>query len=414
MEKPIHVCIVGGGLAGLALAIALAKEELQMQQEASIKSPASELFQISVLEKRDFSSRGATLGLARNGQAALGEICPDLLAELQRIGVSIPSTGGYMLPWYRVRDGLLDRAKQYRNVEILTHVEIQSIHDSQEEQEQEPPVRVEFQQRKIPDSVETSTREFDLLVGADGVHSYVRHHLGAPPAVSSQTLCWRGALNGLPEELMHLTKLPVGKFYPTEKGFFSIFNFDPAIQQFISWVCTSKDLAAKNALDTIYGIENDQDSQDAKRLLEASTEEERQFFTILSTIDMKEDVGWGGKGNITLVGDAAHALRPASGLGGSLALEDAVILVREIVAGQRLNNTTGSSNSNYVSQALRSFEEKRFVRCKTIVDDQTRIAEAGYDKQSSADKYKWTSEFREWVFCGPDAAPHPPAKMYVT
>jgi 2-polyprenyl-6-methoxyphenol hydroxylase-like FAD-dependent oxidoreductase len=63
----LEVCIVGGGLAELACAISLATF-------SDIK--------ISLLELRYLNSKGATFGLALNGQKAMAEICPSLLEEL--------------------------------------------------------------------------------------------------------------------------------------------------------------------------------------------------------------------------------------------------------------------------------------------------------------------------------------------
>ena len=90
----MKVGIVGGGLAGLAFALNLAKEKDEFDTD----------LEITILEKHDFSSRGATFGLAKNGQAAMKVIAPDLLTELQEIGILITSSGGFMLPWFRVRD----------------------------------------------------------------------------------------------------------------------------------------------------------------------------------------------------------------------------------------------------------------------------------------------------------------------
>src|SRR3569623_829409 len=53
--------------------------------------------------------------------------------------------------------------------------------------------------------------------------------------------------------------------------------------------------------------------------------------------------GWGGTGRITLIGDAAHAMRPASGQGGSMAFEDAYLLCRKLEA---LPETEGNPSDN--------------------------------------------------------------------
>ena len=94
----MKVLIVGCGLAGLATALALVRKDSSIQ--------------VVLVERRtNFESRGATFGLAPNGQLSLQEIAPDILEEVQKKGVLIPMSGGYMLPWWSVRDALLQKAQ---------------------------------------------------------------------------------------------------------------------------------------------------------------------------------------------------------------------------------------------------------------------------------------------------------------
>ncbi|KAG7371931.1 zeaxanthin epoxidase [Nitzschia inconspicua] len=382
----MRICIVGGGLAGLAFAVSLSNA---LAEDSDVK--------ISVVEQRDFSSRGATFGLALNGQVALQEICPSLLEELKSIGILLP-TGGYMLPWYCVRDGLLEHARRCQNVTIVTNTSVVSAIDKCVDD-----ILVTLEETSADGTVNTTTVEMDLLIGADGVRSTVRSLVGAPPAVSSHTKCWRGALNDLPPHLSHVLDTPIDKMMKTESGLFGIFNFNASLKGFVSWVATSKNLDIMTPLQALEGLEDSNDVTLARGLLEASTQQELEFSTILSTIPLEMETGWGGKGRITLIGDAAHALRPASGLGGSLAFEDAVLLTRAIAK----HKDSGES----MDAALREFESLRFVRCKTILDDQTRIAESGYG--TAANSFKWTPEYEKWVFAGPDADLNPPVNMYV-
>jgi 2-polyprenyl-6-methoxyphenol hydroxylase-like FAD-dependent oxidoreductase len=103
------------------------------------------------------------------------------------------------------------------------------------------------------------------------------------------------------------------------------------------------------------------------------------------------DQGWGGKGRVTLVGDAAHAMRPASGLGGAIAFEDAVVLCRLLLKESALLLDTRDSTETLVRQ----FETSRFERVKRIWLDQWDIAEKSYSKDDKA--VGWTPEFLQWV-----------------
>jgi len=75
-------------------------------------------------------------------------------------------------------------------------------------------------------------------------------------------------------------------------------------------------------------------------------------------------VGWGGRGLITLVGDVAHAMRPTDGDGGSMALEDALVLGRVIGSASTPLTTTS------IPHLLRNFESERLPRVQKVWQNQ--------------------------------------------
>jgi 2-polyprenyl-6-methoxyphenol hydroxylase-like FAD-dependent oxidoreductase len=456
----MRVCIVGGGLAGLAMAISLAKSNREGGSDGSpdhddgLLADGGGRMEICLIEKKDYSSRGAAFGLARNGQAALEEICPELLRELKEIGVPL-SSGGYMLPWYLVRDGLLARAREYQaagEIEMLESTSVTSVRTEGEGGDDSDnlllsPILVTYEMQEENGSNDdreggsasspptsssssatvTRSKSFDVVIGADGVYSYVRTILGAPPAVSSQTKCWRGTIDALPPELSHLVNNDVATEFRLRSGGLFLFNFHTSLPGLLVWTATSKDLAVTSPLELLEGLEGD-DLLDAERILRASKVEELEHSTLLATIpmvDCEEDdggaassssettiaTGWGGRGCVTLIGDAAHALRPAVGLGGSLAFEDVAVLTRQL---RSVANAGSSVSSKSISEALREFERRRFPRCKAIADDQSRNSEAYYTSnvKDARAKLEWSEAYTEWVFAGPDASPQPPVPMY--
>lgn len=80
-----------------------------------------------------------------------------------------------------------------------------------------------------------------------------------------------------------------------------------------------------------------------------------------NTYDLPTVPTWHRAGMV-LVGDAAHAVSPASGQGASLALEDAVTLARA------LRDTTDTAGTPDVSEALRRYEHERRQRVEKIVE----------------------------------------------
>ncbi len=69
------------------------------------------------------------------------------------------------------------------------------------------------------------------------------------------------------------------------------------------------------------------------------------------------------KGRILLIGDAAHATSAHMGMGGGMALEDAAVLGQSVAAAQSL------------PQALEAFMARRFERVKIVVETSNRLGE---------------------------------------
>lgn len=78
------------------------------------------------------------------------------------------------------------------------------------------------------------------------------------------------------------------------------------------------------------------------------------------TYDRAPRRGW-SRGRVILIGDAAHPTTPNMGQGGCMALEDAVILPQILNSGVNVN------------EALRTFETNRFARTAGIMKKSARI-----------------------------------------
>jgi hypothetical protein len=157
---------------------------------------------------------------------------------------------------------------------------------------------------------------------------------------------------------------------------------------------------------------------------------------ICTTVLADDDTtAWGGRGRVTLIGDAAHAMRAASGQGSSMAFEDVCVLTRAIqgwnVFGThhsrplsvalpgsetppRVMSTMSKSvsdekedkvevddgewsvlscmpvtpkqrvhNSTLLPKALRAFEESRIARVRLVHNNERRVANAAYARLSS-------------------------------
>lgn len=65
------------------------------------------------------------------------------------------------------------------------------------------------------------------------------------------------------------------------------------------------------------------------------------------------------KGTVTVAGDAMHVMGPFLGQGGSIALEDAVVLARCLAQGQR---TSGSNSTTSIESAIDEYVRQRRTR----------------------------------------------------
>jgi len=69
------------------------------------------------------------------------------------------------------------------------------------------------------------------------------------------------------------------------------------------------------------------------------------------------------KGNVLLVGDAAHGTAPHLGQGASIAIEDVIVLADIL------------KNNLKVEESFKIFMEKRYERCRLIVDNSDQLVE---------------------------------------
>jgi 2-polyprenyl-6-methoxyphenol hydroxylase-like FAD-dependent oxidoreductase len=64
-----------------------------------------------------------------------------------------------------------------------------------------------------------------------------------------------------------------------------------------------------------------------------------------------------------MIGDAVHATIPQLGSGAALAIEDAVVLAEEV------------SKNIDVAQAFENYMQRRYERCKLVIDVSNTLAE---------------------------------------
>jgi 2-polyprenyl-6-methoxyphenol hydroxylase-like FAD-dependent oxidoreductase len=191
----------------------------------------------------------------------------------------------------------------------------------------------------------------DLLIGADGIGSQVRTQLfGKPQPRYSGYTCWRSAV-----QIEHPKLEPT--VYTQVYGRGSNFGVFPIGEGFWSWYGTRMTDAGGGAggNGAVWKQEALDQFKDWYEIVPAVIEATNEDGFVRQDISDLKPIDTWGEGRVFLLGDAAHATTPALGQGGCMAIEDSVVLAREL-----------SSNGD-VPAALRRYNEARRDRANGIV-----------------------------------------------
>jgi 2-polyprenyl-6-methoxyphenol hydroxylase-like FAD-dependent oxidoreductase len=179
-----------------------------------------------------------------------------------------------------------------------------------------------------------SNGSYDLVVGADGVHSTIRSiAMGGPPASYVGQLSWRFVVNEFLDRTDWTAMLGRGRtFLTVALGGGVVYCYadinanDPAGAESEDWRESFADFA-----------------DPVPRLLDQATE---AYFAPIEEVVSPAWVA----GHVVLIGDAAHATSPNMAQGAAMAVEDALVLAETLAADQPLE------------RALAGYEHRRKAR----------------------------------------------------
>ena len=345
MGRSERFAIVGAGIGGLTLAIALQRKG----------------FNVSVFEKApSLKPLGAGLALAANAVNAFSEIgIADAVLNAGSIlrKLMIKDDSGRIL----AETNSEKVSKKYNTVNNFT------IHraDLHEVLLSQLSTNVHLGKGCIdfirtPNGVKLifqdgTSHDTDYVIACDGVHSIFRKKLlpESQPRYAGYT-CWRAVIDSVPSSVdMHITSETWGRgsrfgIAPLNNGrlyWFACINAkenDPAMRSY-----RVKDLL--NHFRTFHSP--------VPEILQHTRDEQLIWNDI---IDIKPITKF-AFGRIVLMGDAAHATTPNMGQGACLAIEDAVILANTI------------AHTHSVERAFIAFEQKRIQRTTTVVNDSWKL-----------------------------------------
>jgi len=375
-----NVTIIGGGLGGLATAIALRNQGIDVQ----VYEQARELRPV-----------GAGLTLFPNGLKSLNAIQPGIVELLKQAGsqtqkmnlkkstseilVSNPVTlmEKYGQPMLNIRWSRLQEILASSLPPDIIHLNHRCISFSQNYSS----VEASFDGGK--------TVKADFLIGADGLNSVVRQRLsndGTPRYVGRMS--WRAVIpyqhKLLPPDEITLLTSPDGKYMLLiDVGGGYVFWSAGSLSKDSSMSQTATDAKARVLKEFAGWAETVQEIITATN---ADQIVERPLY------DRPPLASW-SQGRVTLLGDAAHAMVPALGQGANTAFEDAYELSQYLCQAPNLEST------------LTRYENSRIQRTQVI---QARSALQG-DRAVSADSERYlrgvaeqsqvsNDEFENWLY----------------
>jgi 2-polyprenyl-6-methoxyphenol hydroxylase-like FAD-dependent oxidoreductase len=310
-----RVLIVGAGIGGLALAQALDGDDVI----------------VDVVERTAaLTAAGVGIVLHPNGMRALGALgLSDAIARAGNVIRSLELRRGALaleIPLAEVWQGA-----EYPTIAIL-RTELQTILAAGAFGAKRTRTTLRLGIRLVnvdttDDAVvasfsDGSARRYDLVVGADGVHSGVRRGLAGAPSAVPTGLVYRRFVAANAIDLAPDTWLTIEDadrsygFIPVARErlhcFVQVRHADDTVA----------DIADSGYLDSTIA------AWDARL---AATMAARCGPVVAGAAMMLPSVAW-GRGRVALLGDAAHAVAPTLSEGASLAIEDAVILARTLRA----------------------------------------------------------------------------------
>lgn len=352
--------IVGGSIAGINAAIALA--------QAGVQVDVVELSAQPLGASLAFSGRAAEtlveLGIYDEVHATGRPSTPDSTAT----SIRNPATGEIINPGPQrpTWPGAVDAIGVYRpvfleiaqaaaerlGVRIRKGVTYESFDDGADG------VTVVF--------TDGETACYDLFVAADGIGSKTRELIfpDAPkPQFAGQlSIRWMAPGGPVQDEGWYVSPLGRLGFYYLPQGMVYI----PAVINLPEWRWFSEEDIRATFTALLDSMSAPAIKELRSRLDETSELIGRPFEWLLLP-----DPWY--KGRTVLIGDAAHATSAHMGMGGGMALEDAVVLGQSIAAATTL------------PEALEAFMKRRFERVKLVVETSVKLGELEQQKAPHAE-----------------------------
>lgn len=358
-----NALIVGAGVAGLSAAIALSRIGVRCE----------------VVELVDAPPQGASLGLSGRAADALGELGIYDACHATGTPFDRDTKATYM---YDAAGNLLSKGPQRPDwpgaktaLGVYRPVLAQIMED--EAKKLGATVRKGVTVETIDERADGAhvafsdggSGDYDFIIGADGIGSRMRPLLfpqAQQPAYSGQ-ISIRWMLTGpvVPDEGWY--RGPLGRV-----GFYHL----PEQRIYVPAVLTMPDFKRLSEQEVYALFARLLDSFTAPAMIELRSRLRPDSDLICRPFNWIMLPRPWHKGRALLIGDAAHATTAHMGMGGGMAIEDAVVLAQCIGAAATLE------------QALDAFMERRFERVRTVVESSVGMSRLEQENAPPAESMK--------------------------
>ncbi len=343
-----RVLVVGGGIGGLSSAIAMRGAGLEV--DVVEKNPAWDVYGVGIIQPGNALRALHRLGLAEEAVAQGHPIYGD------RTWLADGQTELADNDWPALVDGLppgngITRPRLHAifqthtlasGADVRTGVALTELEDIDDR------VEVRF--------TDGEARTYDLVIGADGLYSQVREIVfaGASQARYTGQVVWRYNLPRLED----LDKIWV---YIGATG---TAGFVPLAPKLMYMLTIEKPPAGqplklpREGMAALYRQRLEQFGGPVAEARELIVDDEAVVYRPVENLLVPPP--W-HRGRVVLIGDAAHATTPHCGQGAAQAIEDAIVLTEEL----------GSERT--LAEALEAYTERRYERCKLIVEGSEAI-----------------------------------------
>jgi 2-polyprenyl-6-methoxyphenol hydroxylase-like FAD-dependent oxidoreductase len=349
MASVSKVLIVGGGIGGLALSIGLRNagidvDVVEIRQQWAI-------YHVGIIAQSNLVRAMVVLGIADDCVAAgfsysgvrFCDASGRVLSETPGVKLAGPGYPAYLGLTRPALHKVLFAASNKAGATVRLGVTVAELSQS------DTKAAVKF--------TDGSSGEYDLVVGADGVHSQLRTMVFGErlkPRFTGEGV-WRYNVSRPPEvdygSIYDSPQGPKAGLIPLTHDTAYIFRIgpEPGNPRF------PKGELAKIMRDRLKPF-----GGAIGQLAHEITDPDLVVYRPLESVFVPSP--W-HRGRVVLIGDAAHAITPHLGQGAAQAVEDAVVLADELQKKAPLK------------ESLDSFERRRYERCKLILEASLEIGE---------------------------------------